>query len=369
MSAVSFPKALTSSAELTNQERPNLVNHKDRIDWADFAKGIGILLVVLGHVLGGLIQSGVLPSHGAFSFAVDYIYSFHMPFFFFLSGLFVRSSARRPFRSYLANKISVIVYPYFLWSLATGLLQHFVSRSNNVVSWLDLAKIPYIPIDQYWFLYVIFCMYVLFWLLYRLSVPTPIIFLVTVALYVCEVSGIDLAEWDVLHSLCALLIYFCLGALIAETSILDRLFGFAWFYLLIIVVANYGLIGTITAAGGLGQPILHLLAAIAGIFATVSLAMLLSRSNRFFFIRTWGVLSLEIFVAHTIFASGFRIVAQKALGIESPFLHIAVGTAIGIYAPILLSAVCSKTGFPYLFKATRTPPRIRPALIPDLTTR
>jgi fucose 4-O-acetylase-like acetyltransferase len=45
-----------------------------RVGWIDFCKGIGIFLVVLGHILRDVI-------------AVDYIYSFHMPLFFFLSGL------------------------------------------------------------------------------------------------------------------------------------------------------------------------------------------------------------------------------------------------------------------------------------------
>ncbi|MCU1321256.1 MAG: acyltransferase 3 [Acidobacteriaceae bacterium] len=44
----------------------------ERIAWIDVARGIGILLVVLGHLESGL------PSR--------IIYAFHMPFFFFLSG-------------------------------------------------------------------------------------------------------------------------------------------------------------------------------------------------------------------------------------------------------------------------------------------
>src|ERR1700733_4806201 len=121
MTEASYSRDLQLPEGRTDRQNCAKVDQKDRVEWADFAKGLGIFLVVLGHALGGLIQSGVLPAHSGFSFAIDYIYSFHMPLFFFLAGLFVRSSARRPFRSYLANKISVIAYPYFLWSLITGL--------------------------------------------------------------------------------------------------------------------------------------------------------------------------------------------------------------------------------------------------------
>jgi fucose 4-O-acetylase-like acetyltransferase len=353
MTEASLPQDFPLSPGRTDRQNRAVVDQKDRVDWADFAKGLGIFLVVFGHALGGLIHSGVLPAHSGFSFAVDYIYSFHMPLFFFLAGLFVRSSSRRPFRSYMANKISVIVYPYFLWSLMGGVLQHFASKSNNSVSWLDIAKIPYVPIDQYWYLYVIFCMYILFWFLYRWHISTPTIFLLTIALYICEVSGANITEWDVLHSLGALLIYFSLGAVIAETSLLATLAKSAWPYLLIIAIVDYGLIGVIAIIDKLKQPILHPVAAIAGTFATVTLAMLLNRLNGFSFIRTWGIYSLEIFVAHVIFSAGFRIILQKSLGYESPLVHIIVGTAIGIYLPIFLAIICSKIGFPYLFTASR----------------
>lgn len=43
---------------------------RQRIDWIDFAKGITILLVIIGHNVSG-------PLRGA-------IFSFHMPLFFIL---------------------------------------------------------------------------------------------------------------------------------------------------------------------------------------------------------------------------------------------------------------------------------------------
>lgn len=41
----------------------------------DVAKGIGILLVILGHLKNPIM---------------DFIYAFHMPLFFFISGMFVK---------------------------------------------------------------------------------------------------------------------------------------------------------------------------------------------------------------------------------------------------------------------------------------
>lgn len=48
------------------------MTNKSHLDFLDLAKGIGILLVVLGH--------GMFPNH----FFID---SFHMPLFFILAGI------------------------------------------------------------------------------------------------------------------------------------------------------------------------------------------------------------------------------------------------------------------------------------------
>lgn len=50
-------------------------NIKSRDIAVDVAKGIGILLVILGHLKNPLM---------------DFIYAFHMPLFFFVSGMFVK---------------------------------------------------------------------------------------------------------------------------------------------------------------------------------------------------------------------------------------------------------------------------------------
>lgn len=43
-----------------------------RIEWVDIAKGIAIILMVVGHEIGGNARI--------------FIFSFHMPLFFILSG-------------------------------------------------------------------------------------------------------------------------------------------------------------------------------------------------------------------------------------------------------------------------------------------
>ena len=94
-----------------------------RIVWIDVARGIGILLVVVGHTLRGLVSARIVDSSSTTQFVDRLIYSFHMPLFFVLAALFVNRQAKSP-RAILTAKVRTLVYPYFVWSILSVLLQH-----------------------------------------------------------------------------------------------------------------------------------------------------------------------------------------------------------------------------------------------------
>jgi len=89
-----------------------------RVQYIDIAKGIGIVLVVMGHNDFALISP----------FAHKLIYSFHMPMFFFMSGMFFRPEV--PFWSFLWNRFNRVLKPFF----AILLLIYFASISFSKVS-------------------------------------------------------------------------------------------------------------------------------------------------------------------------------------------------------------------------------------------
>jgi len=77
---------------------------KKRLADVDYAKAIGIYCVVLGH-LGGW---------GTSSHLISFIYSFHMPLFFFLGGFLLR---RDNWKSLIARKSRRLLVPYVAFSL------------------------------------------------------------------------------------------------------------------------------------------------------------------------------------------------------------------------------------------------------------
>jgi len=84
-----------------------------RIEYIDIARGIGILLVVLGHNDFSLISP----------FAYQVVYSFHMPLFFFLSGYFLNTAV--PFWDFVKKRFHSLIKPYWF----TIFLIYFTSVS------------------------------------------------------------------------------------------------------------------------------------------------------------------------------------------------------------------------------------------------
>lgn len=78
----------------------------DRIDWIDTLKGIGIIFVVIGHG-----YSGAHPK------MLAYIFSFHMPLFFFVAGYLFQNRPYAEFGPFFLRKLQTRIVPYVMFSL------------------------------------------------------------------------------------------------------------------------------------------------------------------------------------------------------------------------------------------------------------
>lgn len=79
---------------------------KDRDFYVDVAKGIGIFFVVWGHII----------LHGP---VYNFIYSFHMPLFFLLSGLLFNISKYKTLKEFCVHRCKTLIIPYLIFSFIT----------------------------------------------------------------------------------------------------------------------------------------------------------------------------------------------------------------------------------------------------------
>lgn len=99
------------------------------------AKGIAIILVVVGHIMAG----GVSQGNEWFSRLVDYIYLFHMPLFVFISGYVYFRPGRierllKTYNSYIGNQAIRLLLPFFFIGamivFGKMIMQHVVHVDN-----------------------------------------------------------------------------------------------------------------------------------------------------------------------------------------------------------------------------------------------
>src|SRR3984885_9435504 len=131
------------------------VLEKNRMAWVDYLRGIAIILVVYRHALLGIERSNVyVPT--ALVNANMIFYSFRMPLFFILSGIFINGSiARTTTGPLIYTKLENLLYPYLLWSFIQVTLKIALRGSTNADrGFIDYTYILYQPrnMDQLWYL-------------------------------------------------------------------------------------------------------------------------------------------------------------------------------------------------------------------------
>lgn len=98
---------------------------KKRIYYLDIAKGIGVILMILGHV-----PDLSMPSR-------QFVTSFHMPLFFVISGMIICATGEdsRNMCEILKRKFCSIMIPYFIFSVLSLLLEMFCTGVLKNGTW------------------------------------------------------------------------------------------------------------------------------------------------------------------------------------------------------------------------------------------
>lgn len=301
-----------------------------RSDWIDIAKGIGILLVVYGHVARGLVNGGVPLDRAWFTALDTAIYAFHMPLFFLLSGwFFVGSLTRRGPRDYLATRVATVLYPYVLWSLLQGGIELLLSRwTSQPLALADVLALGWAPRAQFWFLYALFLISLIALVMCARHPKAGVGALVLTGALLLAAQPRD---WPMPAALVAShLLHFAVGAWLGARRDTPA------------TVSRIALSGVLVGAGALLalQPLgaewpklLRLAAALLGVALVAGLALALAARGWGHRLAALGRASMAVFLAHILVASGTRIVLVKVLGITSPSMHLVAGMAAGTLLP------------------------------------
>ncbi len=316
---------------------------------ADLLKGYACFLVLLSHVILGISKCGLVDVPRAFSVIEVAASMFHVPLFMFVSGFvysFTGGWQRKKTRlGFILYKLLNLGVPYAFFSAVYIAMNSVIPSVNNKNQLGDILTIYKDPTAQYWFIYALFFIFIMYVILEAFIKNRFVLAAVFVAArIVLLLSG---AELGFLQDAVLNAGYFALGAAVKKLDFISgenemrtrraALCGTA--------VAVHAAIALTAASFGAGNDIAKLALALLGIGGSAALVNLVLVSPRLTAAGLFAArYSFPIYLLHTIFTAGIRIMLLK-LNITGFFIHFFAGLLIGFFMPVLAAFVCRKLGW------------------------
>lgn len=326
----------------------------------DYAKGIGIVIVVFAHLWRGLSGAGLLNGWGpdlvaGVSSACTLL---SMPIFFFVSGLlYGRGMDRRHGLKEFAGKVDAIFYPYLLWSLIIGLFEVLGSGlRNHSGGWGDLLDILWNPHGIFWFLYVLLLTFALI----ELAINFAGVQRTRLLVLPIGVLLLWMHPWApklfCLPEFCMSFIYFAVGVTLAGSVPKVQKPSWAGFALALggLLLLTY----MAHSAWGMGTHSLRSVSPNALPTALAVLALFMAMcyalpETGLSWLAYLGERSMDIYLVHLLFVATVRIILQKALHTHALGVYFVFGISLGVGGALVLSNMIKSSRARYLF----SPPR------------
>ena len=312
----------------------------------DVAKGLGIILVVIGHAWRGLESAGMIGDAALYDLIDRLIYNFHMPLFFLLSGMTFQDWAlKRPYREAALTRVTRLLWPLVLWSylFAAARIAAGDAANTQVTGWQNLLFFPLPPRDHFWFLWALFLQHLVILALIRAIGlrlrPLPWAILSVAAILASSLAPLGLNAWTFGAATYA-------GAFLAGLALGPGGWPTRGTTTIAVAITLFVALQAISfqlAPSLLASQVLGILLSIAFLAAVQGITAL-GQNATLRLLAQLGLMSMGIYLAHTIFSAGTRAVLGRFS--TDLTLHMAAGTLAGIIGPLVIYFIIRRIGRP-----------------------
>lgn len=299
----------------------------------DICKGLGIVLVVLGHVIRGLGNSELIHISKYWHDIDRVIYEFHMPLFFFLSGLYIERSVKsRNFYRYFAGQIKTLIVPLVFWSyLQVSIQTIFSTNAGNTDNIFEILMSIFPPRYHFWYLWALFQVSLIAALSLRRH--SGLLMIVAFSILCLGLSQFGLGQADGPNIGSNIVRYFPYLAIgiwtaryISSPNIDDFTTRAAIASLTLLVY--FKIFSLSELLNGFLVATLWICLVFSGIFMLAAKDVLIIRALRYL-----GLNSMIIYLAHVIALASTRTALLK-IGVDNEFVHLLAGLSFGLILPL-----------------------------------
>ena len=307
---------------------------KERIKWIDSLKGFAAILVVIGHVADGYLNSNTLLGHGdILKLVFNGIYSFHLPLFFIISG-FVVSNAYIKNSSLNRKKVLIqiknLIYLYLFFSILQWCVKYSLGSLNIInheVSLNNLKLILIEPMSPYWYLYDLIIFYIILILFDKINLlkKNIVVFLMMIYFILSMFDSNTYIVLKIIH-LIYYFIFFYLGVKMNEKHICKK-------YCVISIVSL--LILNVTYIIFLNSEYIRDIRIFNFLFASFCSYVIICLfkkyfSKKYFYVLNYvGKNSLELYVLHCYLTTFFRVFLVK-INITNFYVNFSINSLFSI---------------------------------------
>jgi fucose 4-O-acetylase-like acetyltransferase len=344
---------------------------KGRLAWVDYARAIAIFLVLYRHIFVGIKRSGIDISHYLYLEHANIIfYSFRMPLFFIISGVFIGASlAKRGLAKFIDSKWRLLLYPYLVWAVIQVTLQMIFSKYVNAArDYRDYLYIIYEPreLDQFWYLYALFNTSVLYAVLLVKGkfgkwqhLVLGSVFYIGSSLLARYKINLGFA-YDILHYYLFIAIGDSISSYVLDKRHVPFFSSWKLFFILIpfFILGQWYFLEANLAHDSYSyvedyQPVLFLVIALNGCCLMANFSFMLQRYGNFVFLRILGYYSLYIYLMHVVASSAVRILLERALHLHSVPILLVAGILGGLFLPVIFYNLANWAGAWWLFSPVK----------------
>lgn len=295
---------------------------QQRIDWIDICKGIGIILVLIGH--------GPIPTD-----LKIFIYSFHMPLFFFLSGFVFSTNKFNNFFEFFKNRFTRLIIPYLSLSFLLVLIYVSYEKTINMYSFSTkevvlgfiYSKYEFIKIGiPLWFLTCIFIVSIFFYFISKFNKDFYIILTLAVLSILGFISSrfVDIRlPWSIDTALTAT-VFFGAGYLIKKNAHIFLRINMPLKDMAIIAFLCTFIFSYLNSRAGrtdmfaniYNNPTFYYIAAFSGIGTCILISMIIRKSNILSFFGRNTITLLAFHINVYIFINFVILKIRNSFGLD-----------------------------------------------------